>query len=86
VLLDAFDQEMLRLTALLVADGELMTTLRAAGSQDTTAILGGHAGPKTMLICALAAAGLKCTLHCKTSSLYLQIRARVTPEMRGMVR
>lgn len=55
------------LAALLVRDRKLMTALGAARCKDAASVLCGHTRPESMLICTLAAARLKCTLHGRKS-------------------
>jgi|GEM_PF-4165717 len=49
--------------ALVMLNGQAVTAFGAAASQDLTAILGCHAGTKTMNAFALKLAGLESTFH-----------------------
>ena len=49
---------------MLVRNGQLLTTLRTAGSQNATTILCCHTLTETMLVHATAIVRLKCSFHC----------------------
>ena len=62
----------------LIANGELLTTLCAARSQNAAAVLGGHTLAETMLVHATAIVWLKCSFHCN-ESLFISTNLRDYP-------
>ena len=70
----------------LVADGELLAPTRPASSQNGAAILGGHAGEKTMRFGTVSVIRLKSTFrHLDLSRPQVNLRRKVELEYEPLI-